>query len=191
MSERHNRKPTSEPEAEVNGEVNETIAQLFANAHAVFARVIGGYTIPVPRKYKPGHVCSAADALALDMRRAQMLSATAQSNMERGAWSKLSDEEKVDKAKTYAASYELSSDVGASNSLLEAAITRIVEKLAESQGVTLSTQKRDENVVKIMNTPNLTVKYGPQVRTMIETILAERHAKKERKSGDAGSGLEL
>jgi hypothetical protein len=173
----------------VNG-VN-TIADMFPDAQSVFARVIGGFTIPVPRKYAPGHVCSPADALALDMRRAQMLSATAQSNMERGAWSKLSDEEKLAKASDYATSYEFSSDVGASNSLLEDAVERIVNKLAEGQGVTLTAQARNENVQKILHTPALRDKYGEMVRSNIAAIMSERHEKRTRNAKGDTSGLEL
>jgi hypothetical protein len=176
-------------ETNVNG-VN-TIADMFPDAHSVFARVIGGFTVPVPRKYAPGHVCSPADALALDMRRAQMLSATAQSNMERGAWSKLPDDEKLAKASDYATSYEFSSDVGASNSLLEDAVERIVNQLAESQGVTLSAQARNENVQKILHTPALRDKYGETVRSNIAAIMSERHEKRTRSAKGDTSGLEL
>jgi len=177
-----------------------TLAEIFATENETYVKIIAGFTVPVVRKFAEGHVCSATEAQALSNYFVDRAASVANSNIERGSWSKKTDEEKTTLARDYLIGagekpYAFSDDIGSDvfgMSLLRKGATRVVAAMAGDKvaGMTESEIAKavEPSVTKMLHSPEFTEKYQDKVRAAMEAILAERHEKRTR-SAKAEGGL--
>lgn len=177
-------------EAEVSGNSENVMTRLAEHASR-YVKIVAGYTVAVKAPYAAGHVCSEKDARALNWAYINRASSVANSAVTRPTkGSKLVDDEsKVAYLTSYLnGGYSFTDDLGSefSSSLLETAADRLVFELGVKQGklsgvysdhdTSVERDKRAGVVKKVLTNPSLADKYEGQVRDMIGTILAERHA---------------
>jgi hypothetical protein len=181
MSEQRNRAPREVTNVD-------SVATRLSEFATTYVKVVAGFPVPVAPKYNEGHRCSALDARALNWAHVSRAASVANSNVTRGAQSKLSDAEKVAWLTKYLnEEYKFTEDLGSEfgSNVVETAVDRIVFNLGVAQGKlsgsyddhsgSAEREKRQPLVTKIMTDPSLADKYEPMARSEIAAIFAERH----------------
>lgn len=179
-----------------------TLADVFATENATFTKIVAGYTIPVVRRYAEGHICSAIEAQALSAYVLERGASVANSNIDRGSWKDMSDEDKVTKVRdyllgtgegSYLFSDNIGSDVFGSSLLVQAATNVLAKRNADKVASMSPSEVRDAlapHVAKLLNDPSLTEKYHDNIEAEMTAILNTKREKRTR-TAKAEGGLEL
>jgi len=182
----------------------DNVATRLAEFTNVYIKIVAGYPVPVSPKYHEGHRCSTLDARALNWAHVSRGASVANSNVTRGAQSKLSDEEKVAWLTKYLnEEYKFTDELGSEfgSNVVEIAVDRIVFGLGVAQGKlsgsyddhsgSVEREKRQPLATKIMTDAALADKYEPLVRAEIAAIFAERHEIATRGTKKEGGALDV
>lgn len=178
-----------------------TLASVFETEAVTFTKIVAGYTVPVRAMFHEGDTLTALQARALSSYYLERGASVANSNIDRGSWSKLDDGEKVAKASAYLSgngenAYTFSDDIGGvfGASLLEQAALAVLAKAnAEKlKGVSEAdvAKKLTPHIARFLNSPDA-AKYEDEMRGTMAAILAERHEKRTRTTKEAGAALEV
>jgi hypothetical protein len=180
---------------------HKTLASVFETEAATFTKVVSGYTVPVHAMFREGDTLTALQARALSAYYLERGASVANSNIDRGSWSKLTDAEKVTKAGTYLSgngegAYTFSDDIGGEvfgASLLEQAALKVLANAnaAKVAGMDDAAVRKAllPHVARFIHSPDAT-KYEDEVRATMAAILAERHEKRTR-TAKAEGALEI
>lgn len=166
---------------------NDTLASMFADWNETYTKIVGGFTVPVRPVFKEGDVMTAVQARALNTHRLERAAATANSQVDRGAWGKLPADEQLAKITDYLREYEYSDEVGDGtwgNTVLQEAVQNILADLNKEKLAAFSpAEVRDKLapfVSELINSPEKADDYRERVEAEIRKILATRHEKRTR-----------
>jgi hypothetical protein len=178
---------------------------MFAKEADTYTKVVASFTLPVRAPFKEGDKMTALQARALSTYHLDRGASVANSSITRGAWSKLSDAEKVAKATAYLSgngedAYSFSDEIGGDVfgiTLLNESATNILARIPSTAAKVAGMSERDmrksleNSVAKFLNDPAATAKYADAIRAEIAAILAVRVERTERTTKPEGGEVEV
>lgn len=184
---------TRENAPEVSGE---TLSAIFGDQNSVFIKRVNAFDVPVRPAIKEGDTVTAEIAKGYNTYRLERSAATANSNITRGSWKDLTDDEKREKLVKYLAETNPSEDAGSmwNYSLLHQAMHNILMRLpknAEKLASRTPSEQREalaKLVQRALNDPAATERYREAVSTEMGAILSAKHEIRKRGTGAAAEG---